>query len=713
MQCGQVRRNRRALEKCHAVKYTLEIVGEQVGDTQPAGEASLQQTDRLRTLNEIGRVVSSTLDLGSLYETIYEQVSRVMDTTQFYIAVQAAKSGRIELLYHRESGTLVPNQQLPAVASMTTMVLERGTPLGFRTHQEYQEFVRQNGMPELSVGREQSEAKVWVPLNTGNRTIGVLSAQSPHPDAYSSDDVQTLSVIASQAAVAVENARLYARSQDNVRQMHALLHAAQMINSSLDLQTVLDSILIGMRDVMPYYWAAVLLPDSAKKHLDIVGSIGPLGEERWRDIHVPYGQGVTGVVFQTGEPLAVHNICRFPGYYAHPGLPAVRSAMAVPLKRGAAIIGVLDVEREETGAFSLDDLQLLTLFASQAAIAIENAGLYASQQNRVSDLQTIQSIVQQLTPLHEIPAIAALINQELKHLIDFHSCRLFSLDEDNGVLVPIHLGLDDSGAGNLGAGQGISGWIVQHGKSAIVSNTLDDPRAMSIPGTPRCEESVIGAPLNYEGRVRGVITLSKLGGNQFDENALRLLEIIATQTAIAFDRARLYNELRTDAITDPVTRLYNRRYLFERFREEQSRAVRNQHPLCALMLDIDKFKRINDQWGHDVGDSVLQALAEVIRGVVRAEDIVARHGGEEFSVLLPETEGEDAERVAERLREAIAGHGLPAEVGQVTVSVGMAMVRGEDAGMEVFTRADQAMYAVKHAGGNRVCVAEDHGFRFH
>jgi len=440
-----------------------------------------------------------------------------------------------------------------------------------------------------------------------------------------------------------------------------------------------------------------------------------LAEERRRAIHVPYGQGVTGTVFHTGEPLAVHDVGDFPGYYSDTGLSAVRSAMAVPLKRGAAIIGVLDVEREETNAFSADDMQLLTLFASQAAIAIENARLYTSQQNRVSDLQTIQSIVQQLTPLHEIPAIAALITRELKHLIDFHSCRLFSLDEENGVLAPIHLALDDGGTASLRAGQGISGWIVQHGTSALVSNTLDDPRGTHIPGTPRREESVIGAPLTYEGRVRGVITLSKLGINQFDENALRLLEIIAAQTAIAFDRARLYDELRIDAITDPVTRLYNRRYLFERLREEQSRAGRNQQPLGALMLDIDKFKRINDQWGHDAGDSVLQELADVIRGVVRAEDIVARHGGEEFSVLLPETEREDAEVVAERLREAIAGHGLPEGVGDgpVTVSVGMAMVRAEDQGMDVFTRADQAMYAVKHAGGNRVCVAEEHGFRFH
>ena len=102
-----------------------------------------------------------------------------------------------------------------------------------------------------------------------------------------------------------------------------------------------------------------------------------------------------------------------------------------------------------------------------------------------------------------------------------------------------------------------------------------------------------------------MITLSKLGVNQFDENSLRLLEIIAAQTAIAFDRARLYDELRTEAITDSLTKLYNRRYLLERFKEEKSRAIRNRHTLAAIMLDIDTFKRVNDRYGHDAGDVVL------------------------------------------------------------------------------------------------------------
>jgi len=672
---------------------------------------SLQQADRLQTLNEIGRAVSSTLDLQTLYETIYQQIGRVMDTSQFFIGLHRPERGTIELPYLREQGALLVDQELLGGSSVTGLVIERGVALLFNSLEEYQLFGMMNGLKEITLGTADPEAMIFVPLSTGGRAIGALSVQSMRQHAYSQDDVQMLTILASQAAVAMENARLYAESQHNGRNMETLLHIAELVNGSLDLQTVLDSLLAGIRDVISYYLASILLPDESRRYLEIVGTAGPDTKTWAQTVKIPIGQGVTGIVFESGKPLTVPDIHEFPGYIGPSR--TVHSELAVPLTVGDTVVGVLNLEREHVNSFSDDELHLLSVFASQAAISIENARLFASQQNRVSDLQTIQSIVQQLTPLHEIPAIAALVNQELKHLIDYQICGIFERDETDGRLTPILYHGVDFPFDYLRAGEGLAGWVALHGEPAIVQDSSKDPRVAPIPGMQSGADSLISAPLNYEGRVRGVITLSKLGTNQFDENALRLLEIIAAQTAIAFDRARLYDELRTDAITDPVTRLYNRRYLFERFREEQSRAARNQHPLCALMLDIDKFKRINDQWGHDAGDSVLHELAEVIRGVVRAEDIVARYGGEEFSVLLPETEGEDAEGVAERLREAIAGHGLPEGVGDglVTVSVGMAMVRAADQGMEVFTRADQAMYAVKHAGGNRVCVAEEHGFR--
>jgi diguanylate cyclase (GGDEF)-like protein len=152
-----------------------------------------------------------------------------------------------------------------------------------------------------------------------------------------------------------------------------------------------------------------------------------------------------------------------------------------------------------------------------------------------------------------------------------------------------------------------------------------------------------------------------------------------------------------------------------RFKEERARAVRNGHTLVALMLDIDKFKQVNDTYGHDAGDVVLRELALLTRAVVRAEDIVVRYGGEEFCVLMPEIPVQDAEQVAERLRTAIARHelGEGAGVRHVTVSVGLACLFNDLHEDDLFARADAAMYAVKRIGGNRVGMAEAGGVRFY
>ena len=645
-----------------------------------------------------------------LYDTIYSQASRVMDTSLFFIALRNSELGTIHLPYFREHGALKQDQELPSDATVTTLVIDAGTSLLFHNDREYQQYARAHGLPEVFVGESDSEALIFVPLNTGSRTIGALSVQSPRANAFTQEDVQTLSVIAAQAAVAIENARLYAQSQGAVRQMEALLHVAQMVSGSLHVQTVLDSILVGIRSVLPYDSAAIMLPDRSGDNLDLVAARGSHGAQSGvvpeeGSSQLVTDDGLTGVVFREGRALRVPDAKNIDSI-------GRESEMAVPLRRGDTVIGVLDVKRKELPAFSREELDVLTLFASQAAIAIENARLFSSQQDRVFELQAIQNIVQRLTPLQDIRSIAQLINRELAGLIDFHSCRLFVLDPNENALVPISLADFDPAGMRVELGQGITGWIAEHGQPEIIPNMLNDPRASYIPGTIVREESMIGAPLMYQGRVQGVITLSKLGTNQFDENSLRLLQIIAAQTAIAFDRAQLYDQLRAEAVTDELTQLYNRRYLHERFREEKARSARNRHTLVALMLDIDKFKRVNDTFGHDAGDEVLRDLAGLIRKVVRAEDVVARYGGEEFCLLLPEIPLHEAEEVAERLRVLVERHMLPSEAGikSITVSIGMAVVMTDDRDVEVFSRADAALYEVKRRGGNHVCVYDGSSF---
>jgi diguanylate cyclase (GGDEF)-like protein len=184
--------------------------------------------------------------------------------------------------------------------------------------------------------------------------------------------------------------------------------------------------------------------------------------------------------------------------------------------------------------------------------------------------------------------------------------------------------------------------------------------------------------------------------------------IFGKQIGISMERARLFQEVQSLALTDPLTGLQNRRSLFELGKIEFSRAKRMKRPFSCMMLDLDHFKLINDNHGHQTGDEVLQEFAARCAHCVRDIDMVARYGGEELIILLPETDRETAVQVAERLRTTIASRPIQTSSGDmnITVSIGVATKDENTLSMEsLIARADQAMYNAKHRGRDRVMIS--------
>jgi diguanylate cyclase (GGDEF)-like protein len=175
-------------------------------------------------------------------------------------------------------------------------------------------------------------------------------------------------------------------------------------------------------------------------------------------------------------------------------------------------------------------------------------------------------------------------------------------------------------------------------------------------------------------------------------------------------RVQLSHELQHQASTDYLTGVANRRSLMQRVHSEFERSMR--HPTvhcCVLAIDLDEFKQINDTWGHATGDAVLIHVARLMREATRQHDVVGRSGGEEFTLLLPDTDIDEAQALAERLRQRIAdtptrhdGHAVP-----ITVSIGIATIRRSDPDADaVLARADRALYQAKHQGRNLVRLAQ-------
>lgn len=212
-------------------------------------------------------------------------------------------------------------------------------------------------------------------------------------------------------------------------------------------------------------------------------------------------------------------------------------------------------------------------------------------------------------------------------------------------------------------------------------------------------------PIIYQERILGVLVLGSI--DKYSEEEIQLFDYLANQISIALDNAIMHEKIQELSITDPLTGLYNRRYLNIRLEEEWSRSLRHKQPISILLCDIDNFKSINDTYGHDKGDEVLKIIAQTIKDNTRKEDLVARYGGEEFVIILLDTNDGGASNFAERVLDKVRTNVIEGMDDPTTLSIGVATSTKVEATNyeELIKFADQAMYKGKIAGKNRVVAS--------
>ena len=240
-----------------------------------------------------------------------------------------------------------------------------------------------------------------------------------------------------------------------------------------------------------------------------------------------------------------------------------------------------------------------------------------------------------------------------------------------------------------------------HENVSFTDCRLCDPLSDELPAL-RASGDYLLFELKGERRLLGYLVLKGVAAEEREK-----VLILANQFALALRRLRLYQQIERLAITDGLTEVYTRRYILSRFEEEVNRSQIRKIQLSFLMIDVDYFKKVNDQYGHLTGDQILREAASLIKENVRGIDIVGRYGGEEFCVVLPDTDREGAQYVAERIRAAIEKTPLKAydNVIKVTVSIGSATFPEDGKNLsELLDKADWALYRAKKMGRNRICA---------
>ena len=359
-------------------------------------------------------------------------------------------------------------------------------------------------------------------------------------------------------------------------------------------------------------------------------------------------------------------------------------------------------------------------------------------------MEVLLSLTAQLSSERNLDRLLEQIMDATTQLLDIESCYLFRLDKKRGVLFSEIEQGEDTRSIEIPLNDGVVGSAALSGELVNISSVADDPRFNS--GMVHYEgltvHSMLCAPMKGpHGEILGVIQALNKSSGDFTEEDEMLFTALASQACVAIENAGLYKklqehadslqqkvrkrtkkireknvelkklnkELAAMAITDGLTGIYNRRYFNHVIVRECQLAKRHNRPTSLIIFDIDRFKEVNDSYGHQAGDYVITALTDVVKHCIRDSDILARLGGDEFVILVTVSNLEQTGNLAERLRKSIEEHGFiyASEHIPVTVSLGVAEWESQmnTDGQTLIKFADRALYQAKREGRNKVCVS--------
>lgn len=361
------------------------------------------------------------------------------------------------------------------------------------------------------------------------------------------------------------------------------------------------------------------------------------------------------------------------------------------------LIGMISVDDPiDDKAPTEDTLEPIEMFASLAAIAIERA----RHVDKLNDFQSrLQGIYQLSARLSQHDDLDAVINEAVDIIkLHFHYdyVSFFRADE-RGLILEAQEGTDAMPyelGDRLTCGEGIIGWALEHRESVLVNDVSRDARFLPGHVTMGAELAV---PVQLRESVLGVLNLESRQRGVFAPDDVRLLEALAGQLAISISHLRQQHRLQEMAVHDPLTGVHNRRYLDGLFEDNQGLPLDDQDPISLVMIDFNSFHEVNDRHGHLEGDRVLHEAAQQFRKSARAEDVVVRYGGDEFLIVLPATDADEAQRAGERIQDCIAETDFGLPDCEISVRVGTATRHpdGERTLKDVFEEADQWIYRLR------------------
>ncbi len=664
-----------------ALIFVRDITGRKRAEEEQrrSREIAERLAGELAVIAEIGRLIGSTLAIGEVYERVASEARKLIPFDRLSVSLNNPDGGTQTVVH--VAGFDIPGRRpgnsFPLKGTINELLMRSRNGLLIPSADIVDLADRLSGL--ITVTQSKMRSVMSAPLIVRDEVIGALHFRSQKPDQYRPEDLRLAERIGEQIAGAIANARLYTELKEteyslreSEKRFRALVDQAAVGVAEIDTGTgrfltvnrrLCELVGRTEEEMLATTFLAITHPEDLHLHeektaLLLAGKIGNYSlEKRYvrKDGAIIWVNSMVSPLWKLGENpgrnmIVVEDITD-------------RRRMREENERRSRQLAILHQTSVELTA----KLNLNELLHSIALRALELIGgvycnwfLYRPEEDRMEQVGTA--------------------GQELFPMKTVHK-----------------------------RGEGFVGYIWATGAPLVVDDYRSWPeRKREYDSFP--SRAIVGAPILWGEELLGIIDIMSYAPHRYTRTDMDMLGMFATQAAIAIRNARLYNQVEQIAVTDELTGLFNRRGFLQLGEREFERAVRFNRPLTALMFDLDHFKRVNDTYGHPVGDQVLRVVTACFRQNTRGIDVLGRYGGEEFVLLLPETPLPEAVPIAERLRESIAALSVPvcpsnggssvAHV-RITVSIGVAVVTPDIRKLsDLIELSDQAMYSAKASGRN-------------
>jgi diguanylate cyclase (GGDEF)-like protein len=541
------------------------------------------------------------------------------------------------------------------------------------------------------------------------KLCGVMLLGQSQPRSFAAGELRLLESVGERIALCLESRTIEGPAPRRSEELEVLHQVAEALSATFELDKQMEILKPVLRNILGLKNFWIVFQDSGNPRIESLAAVEDAAAD-WLKAETA-GGGLTRHVLQNRTPLMIPR--DFAAQAARLGITDpgrhIRFWCGTPIRLSdgsLAALAAADCDRE--GVLDEHQFQLLQVLATEAGVAIENARLYQREQRRARHLALLNEVGRKVAGMLNPQELKTSICRQIRETFGYDLVRFETCDAaQEELVVEAQEGYGNELIGRRSRiGESLAGVAAETGEPAVANRASRDSRYAPLHPDAR---SALSLPLKYGAEVLGVLSIGSLHENGFSDQDVLTLRTLADQLAVALHNASSFQVAQQEAITDNLTQLKTHRFFMETLSAEWRRAPRSGHPFSIIMLDLDGFKRVNDRYGHLEGDRVLISVGRLLASRTRHVNAVARFGGDEFAVLMPEANTDKAEILAQRLCTALASDPYLASHG-VTASIGIATFPAHGATTDELLRvADCGMFLAKHEKGNCVRVASRAG----